>query len=70
MCCEHFEDKDIVPFISHLSGTLHFARDRGMFSGMLAECISGHNNALYSFRQEVGGNSSLRESDGQIGGVM
>lgn len=40
-----------------------------MFSGMLIECISGHRNALYSFRQEVGGNSSLCESDGQIRGL-
>ena len=66
----YFEDKDIVQFISHLSSTLHFALDGGMFSGMLIECISGHRNALYSFRQEVGGNFSLCESDGQIRGVM
>lgn len=41
-----------------------------MFSGMSTECILGPRDAFYSFRQEVGGNSSLHESDEQIRGVM
>ena len=41
-----------------------------MFSGILTKWVSGQKNVLYLFRQEVGGNSSLRESDGQIREVM
>lgn len=41
-----------------------------IFSGMLIEWISGHKNTIYLFSQEVDGNSSLGESDGQIRGYI
>lgn len=58
--CERLEDKDIK-FISALHH-LTLCLGQGMASGTLTEWISGHENTLSLFRQEVGGNSALHES--------
>lgn len=38
----------------------------GMLLGLLSEWISGHKNIIYLFKQKIGGDSSLCESDEQI----
>lgn len=70
MCCEHFEDKDIVN--SSLVSLAHCTSPR---TGVCSqECWLSAFQVITMpstlLGKEVGGNSSLRESDGPIGGVM